>query len=124
LRTFFSKGPAIKIMGIDFSFFSKDIPRVTALMITLAAVLLAYIASENNLITFIIFGVLLIAFTIFKLDSRVPIVYAILLLLIAAVMTSLGHDDSVQKLALLSYWLLVVGIVAVLIDFYRKTKPV
>ena len=111
-------------MVIDFSFFSKDIPRVTALMITLAAVLLAYIASENNLITFIIFGVLLIAFTIFKLDSRVPIVYAILLLLIAAVMTSLGHDDSVQKLALLSYWLLVVGIVAVLIDFYRKTKPV
>jgi hypothetical protein len=112
-------------MGIAFSFLSnRDIPRVSALIITLAALLLAYIASENNLITFLIFGVLLFAFSIFKFDSRVPIVYAILLLLIAAVMTSLGQDDSVKKLALISYWLLVVGVVAVLIDFYRKTKPI
>ena len=112
-------------MGIIFPFLSnRNTPRVSAFIITLAALLLAYIASENDLITFLIFGVLLFVFSIFKFDSRVPIVYAILLLLVAAVMTFLEEDDSVKKLALVSYGLLVVGIVAVLIDFYRKTKPV
>jgi hypothetical protein len=47
-----------------------------------------------------------------------------MLLLFAAVLTSLEADDSVKKLAVISYWLLVVGIIAILIDFYRKPKSV
>jgi hypothetical protein len=113
------------MMDIAFSFLSsRDIVRVIPFIITLAGLLLAYIMSDNDLITLLIFGVLLFAFSIFKFDSRVPIVYAIILLLIAAVLTSLEADESVKKLAVISYWLLVVGIIAILIDFYRKTKPV
>lgn len=113
------------MMDIAFSFLSnRDIARVIPFIITLAMLLLAYTVSENDLITVLIFAALLFTYTIFKFDSRVPIVYAIILLLIAAVLTSLEADESVKKLAVISYWLLVVGIIAILIDFYRKTKPV
>ena len=79
---------------------------------------------QDDLITLLIFVVLLLAFSICKFDSRIPIIYAIILLIIAGVLASQKADDSAEKLALISYWLLVIGIIAVLIDFYRKTKPV
>jgi hypothetical protein len=113
------------MMDIAFSFLSnRDIPRVIPFIITLAVILLAYIMPQDDLITLLIFTVLLLTFSICKFDSRIPIIYAIILLLIAAVLTSQKADDSVKRLALISYWLLVVGIIAVLIDFYRKTKVV
>ena len=112
-------------MGIAFSFLSnRDIPRVIPFIITLAVLLLAYIMPQDDLITLLIFAVLLLAFSICKFDSRIPIIYAIILLLFAAVLTSQKADDSVKKLVLISYWLLVIGIIAILIDFYRKTKAV
>ena len=113
------------MMGITFSFLSiRDIPRVIPYIITLAALLLVCIMSQDDLITLLIFTVLLFAFTIFKFDSRIPIVYAIILLLVSAVLTFLNVDDSVKRLTLISYWLLVVGIIALLVDLYRKTKPI
>jgi hypothetical protein len=113
------------MMDITFSFLSiRDIPRVIPYIITLAALLLAYAISQDDLITLLIFTVLLFAFVIFKFDSRIPIVYAIILLVVSAVLTSLNVDDYVKSLTLISYWLLVVGIIAVLVDLYRKTKPV
>jgi undecaprenyl pyrophosphate phosphatase UppP len=112
-------------MDIALSFLpNRDIPRVIPFIITLAAILLAYIMPQDDLITLLIFAVLLLAFSICKFDSRIPIIYAIILLLIAAVLTSQKADDSVKKLALISYWLLVVGVITILIDFYRKTKSV
>jgi hypothetical protein len=113
------------MMDIAFSFLSnRDILRVIPFIITLAVILLAYIMPQDDLITLLIFAILLLAFSICKFDSRIPIMCAIILLAIAAVLTSQKADDSVKRLALISYWLLVVGIIAVLIDFYRKTKPV
>jgi len=83
------------------------------------------LSDRDDLITLLIFVVLLLlAFSICKFDSRIPIIYAIILLVIAAVLTSQKADDSAKRLALISYRLLVIGIIAVLIDFYRKTKPV
>ncbi|HXW12315.1 MAG TPA: hypothetical protein VD694_06100 [Nitrososphaeraceae archaeon] len=112
-------------MDITFSFLSnRDIPRVIPFVITLAAIILAYIIPQDDLIALLIFAVLLLAFYICKFDSRIPIIYAIILLLIAAVLTSQKADDSAKRLALISYSLLVVGVMAVLIDFYRKKKPV
>jgi undecaprenyl pyrophosphate phosphatase UppP len=111
-------------MDIAFSFLSRDIPRVIPFVITLAAILLAYIMPQDDLISLLIFAVLLLAFSICNFDSRIPIIYAIILLVITGVLTSQKADDSVKKLALISYWLLVVGIVTILIDFYRKTKSV
>jgi hypothetical protein len=113
------------MMDIAFSFLSnRDIPRVIPFIITLAVILLAYIMPQDDLVTLLIFAILLLVFSICKFDSRIPIIYAIILLLIAAVLTSQKADDSVKKLALISYWLLVIGIIAILIDFYRKIKAV
>jgi hypothetical protein len=112
-------------MDITFSFLSNtDIARVIPFIITLAVILLAYFMPQDDLITLLIFTVLLLAFCICKFDSRIPIIYAIILLVINGVLTSQKADDSAERLALVSYWLLVVGIIAVLIDFYRNTKPV
>jgi undecaprenyl pyrophosphate phosphatase UppP len=113
------------MMDFAFSFLSnKDILRVIPFIITLAALLLAYFMPQDDLKSLLILVALILAFSIRKFDSRIPIIYAIVLLLIAGVLTSQKADDSVKKLALISYWLLVVGIIAVLIDFYRKTTPV
>ena len=113
------------MMDIALPFLSsRHIPRVIPFIITLAVILLAYIMPQDDLITLLIFAVLLLAFCICKFDSRIPIIYAIILLVTAAVLTSQKADDSAKKLALISYPLLVVGVIAILVDFYRKTKPI
>lgn len=91
---------------------------------TLAVLVLAYFVPQDDLKTLLLFAFLFIAFSIYKFDSRIPIIYAILLLLIAGVLTSLNAVDSVNRLAVLSYWFLVVGIICILVDLCRKTKPV
>ena len=92
---------------------------------TLAALVLAYVVLQDDLKTLLIFVVLVVAFCFCRFDSRIPIMYAILLLLIAGVLTSQNADEgSVKTLSVLSYWLLVVGITCILVDLCRKTKPV
>ena len=111
-------------MDSTFSFLPRDIPKVIPFIIALVALLLAYSMPQNDMIALLIFALLILVFSIFNFDSRIPIFYAIIILIIAAVLTSAKVDDSVKKLALISYWLLVVGVITALIDFYRKTKHV
>ena len=95
------------------------------LIMTLAALVLAYVVLQDDLKTLLIFMALVVAFSVYRFDSRIPIMYAILLLVIAGVLTSQNaDDDSVKTLSVLSYWLLVVGITCILVDLCRKTKPV
>jgi hypothetical protein len=113
-------------VDITSSFFSNRdmLRRGIPFIMTLAALVLAYIVVQDDLKTLLIFVVLLLAFSVYRFDSRIPIMYAILLLLIAGILTSQNADDSVKRLSVLSYWLLVVGIICILVDLCRKTKPV
>lgn len=95
-----------------------------AFITSLAVFFLAYFSLQDDLKRLGLFGALIIVFYIFKFDSRIPIFYAILLLLIAALLTSQNVNDSADQLAILSYWFLVVGIVCTLIDLYRKPQTI
>ena len=102
----------------------KSIARIFPFAIPLVVVLLAYTLLQGDLEILLAFVLLIIVFSICKFDPRIPIGYAILLFVIQGLLTALNEDVSVKLLAILSYWLLVVGIVCMVIDLFRKKRPV
>jgi hypothetical protein len=101
----------------------KSFARIIPFALPLAAVLLAYTLLHEDLQMLLIFALVIVVFSICKFDPRIPIGYAILLFVIQGVLTALNEDVSVKFLAVLSYWLLVVGIVCMIIDLFRKKRP-
>jgi len=90
---------------------------------------LVFICSITIVFSFLLYLVLsrtkllIVVFSIYKFDSGIPISFAIIILVIAAFLTSQKADDLVKRLAELSYWFLIAGIACILINFYRnKTK--
>jgi len=80
---------------------------------------------QDDFKTLLTSGFLILTFSIYRFNPRIPIIYAILLLLIAGVLTSQKtSDDSVKKLAELSFWFLLVGITCIGVDLCRRTKTV
>ncbi|MHA1595163.1 MAG: hypothetical protein ACTSXX_10535, partial [Candidatus Baldrarchaeia archaeon] len=70
--------------------------------------------------TFISFIVLIPIFVIFKFDGRIPIVYALLVLTIAVIALTLYNETLANLLAIYAYWLLVVGIICLLVEFIKE----
>ena len=101
----------------------KTLKRVLPFGITLAVLALAYLLPQGDLRTLLLYAVLIPVFSIYRFDSRILIGCAIILLVIGAVLISQKADETVKRLAILSYWFLVAGIICILIDFYRK-KPI
>jgi hypothetical protein len=106
----------VKLSFLSRKLFTKVIP----IIITLAVFVLAFVLPQGDLKTLLIFSVLIIVFSIYKFNSGIPIGFAIILLVICAILTSQKADDLVKRLAELSYWFLIAGIVCILINFYRN----
>jgi hypothetical protein len=107
------------------SFLSKkSIKRIFPFVLPPVVVLITYTLLQGDLEILLPFVFLIIVFSIYKFDPRIPIGYAILLFVIQGLLTALNEDISVKFLAILSYWLLVVGIVCMVIDLFRKKRPV
>jgi hypothetical protein len=87
--------------------------------ICLAIILLGYPLPEDDYRTFLIFGLLIIVFVIYKFDFRIPIANAILLLLITAITSSFA-DYSANRFAELAYWLLAAGLIVIIINMIRS----
>ena len=102
----------------------KSFGRIFPFAVPLAAVLLAYTLLQGDLQILLIFALLIVVFSIYRFDPRIPIGYAILLFVIQGLLTAHNEDVSVKLLAILSYWLLVVGIVCMIIDLFRKKRSV
>jgi len=90
----------------------------------LVVVLLAYSLLHEDLELLLIFTSFVVVYSILKFDPRIPIGYAILLFIIQAVFTTLNNEASVKLLAVLSFWLLVAGIVGMIIDLFRKKQTI
>jgi hypothetical protein len=99
--------------------YEKSVPFI----ITLAAVLIAYALPKAEVLTLIVFVILILIFSVFRFDPRILIAYAILLLVISGALTFQKSDYSSQ-MAVLSYWLISTGVICLVIDLYRKTKTV
>jgi hypothetical protein len=99
--------------------YEKRVPFIIAFV----AVLIAYALPKAEILTLIIFVILILIFSIYRFDPRILIAYAIIFLVITGVLEFWESDYSSQ-MAVLSYWLMAAGVICLIIDFYRRTKTV
>jgi len=96
---------------------------IRPILITLAAVIIEYLFTWLDYVTLTVSVSLILIFSIFKLDARIIIAYAILLLLITGISTYLEAEPlTVEQMGVISYWLLVSGIFSIIIERYRNRK--
>ena len=110
-------------MGITLAFLSsrKTQKKMIPFVITLTVLVIWYLLPHDDLMMFVMLVVLTPLFCIYKFDSRIPIIFAILLLLIGGVLTSQQKDDAANRVVVQSYSLLIVGVVSIITELYRKT---
>jgi hypothetical protein len=90
------------------------------ILITTLLFIVYFFAQNSEFITFAVFMILIPIFAIFKYDGRIPIGYAIALLIFTALLIFIKKQNVADQLAIFSYWLLVVGTSCLLIELFRK----
>jgi len=98
--------------------------RAVPIILTLVAVLTGYALPKTDVLVSLIFALLILIFTICRFDPRILIAYAILLVAIEAVLTFQNAEQSQNQLAILSYWLIIAGVICLIIDLFRKRKTI
>lgn len=100
-----------------FKEFKVNLPDFLIAMV----IFLSYFVFKNNeLAIFISFIILIPVFVYFKFDSRISIVYAILMLILAAISLGLRNDEKLaNQLAIYAYYLLFVGVMQMIIEEVR-----
>ena len=109
---------------IEFFRILAQYEKIVPIFITLVAVLIAYALPKADILTLIIFVVLILIFSVYRFDPRILIAYAILLLVIAGALSFQKSDYSQNQIAILSYLLISTVVICFIIDLYRRTKTV
>jgi hypothetical protein len=104
-----------------------------ALLLITGIILIQYFLPRDELRTIIIYLILVPIFVIYKLDSRIPILYSILLLVLSSIIygyyfpvdyyryVEFVRLDVADRLVVTSYYLLLIGISCVVVEFFRKS---
>ena len=90
-------------------------------LIVTVAIMTSYYQNDD-LLVFLSYIVLIPIFTILRFDGRIPIGYAILLLMVAAIILALGNEELANQVAIYVYWLLVVGVVCLTVEYIREER--
>lgn len=109
------KGVSYKAIYAD-----KNILRTIPFVVVIAVVALVYFFPQDDLRTLLIFVALLIVFFIYKFDMRILVLVSLTLLVLGGILTARGLNDATSRVALISYWLLVTGVIGIVIDLFRK----
>ncbi len=88
---------------------------------TAAAILIAN-NIDNELLQFGTFIVLFLIIVIKKHDSRIPIVYALIMLLISAFILAFQTDTAANKTEIFAYYLFCVGVTVQFIEYIRNPE--
>ncbi|MHA1754914.1 MAG: hypothetical protein ACTSYR_05310 [Candidatus Odinarchaeia archaeon] len=101
--------------------------RYFMLSVILAVIfLVVYSLVGSNLIVELAFlGVFLIYLLVsayFKLDFRIPVLIAILLLLFSAVILTVNLETLANQGAIVAYYYLVVGVLGLFVDYLRENR--
>ena len=108
-----------QIITVLARFFKKRIPFI----LIAASIFISYFFfQKSEIITFMIFIILVPIFVVFKFDGRISLGYTVLLLIFVGILVFMKEQDIVDQLAIYSYWLLVVGISCLLIALFREKK--
>jgi integral membrane sensor domain MASE1 len=95
---------------------------IPCILISASLLIVYFLLQKNEVITFMIFMILIPVFAVFKYDGRIPFVYAVVLLIFVAILTYINKQNIADQIAIFSYWLLVVGTFCLLIEFFRKNR--
>ena len=85
------------------------------ILVTASILVSHLIFHSSDLLILISYIVLIPIFSILKFDGRIPIGYAILLL-------STGNENLANQVAIYAYWLLVVGVACLTIEYIREER--
>lgn len=96
--------------------------RVIPFILISACIIACIFVQKSEIITFLVFVALIPIFSIFKFDGRIPVGYAVILLIFTGILTFIKQEGFVDQLVIISYWLLVVGISSLLISWFREKK--
>lgn len=88
---------------------------------TAAAILIAY-NTDDEILQLGIFFALFLIFIIKKHDSRIPIAYALIMLLISAFLLAFETENAANQSAILAYYLLCVGVITQFIEYIRNPE--
>jgi hypothetical protein len=108
-----------QIITVLASFLKKKIPFI---LVATTIFISYFFVQKNEIITFMVFIILVPIFAVFKFDGRISLGYAVLLLILVGILVFMKEQDFVDQLVVSSYWLLVVGILCSLIALYREKK--
>ena len=97
--------------------------RIPHIMVVASILATYFMFAKSDLLTFISFILLIIPFTYFKFDGRLPIAYGLLMLVLSAIIfTFYNNTKSANQLAIYAYWLIIVGVICLIIEYIRGSR--
>ncbi len=93
------------------------------LLVLISIILSHFIFKGEDLKTFLSFLLLIPIYVYLKWDGRIPVGYALLMLITAAIVLAFMKNEALaNQLAIYAYWLLVVGVICLTIEYLREQK--
>ena len=95
-------------------------------VLVVASILISHFVFHcEDLSTFIAFMILIPIFAVLKFDGRIPVAYAIFMLILAAAVLGFYNDENLANIfAIYAYWLLVVGVICLMIEYVREQRKI
>lgn len=91
------------------------------ILVTTLIILSHLMLRSNLLLVSIVYIALIPIFITLKFDGKIPIYYAILLFMITAILLLYRNSELANQMIIYAFWLLVVGILCSMIEYFRKT---
>lgn len=97
--------------------------QIPYLLVILSILISYFIFQTINLAILLSFIILIPFFVFFKFDVRIPIIYALLMLMLSSGLIFFNKNESfANQFAIYAYWLLIVGIICTLIEFLKQLR--
>jgi hypothetical protein len=78
---------------------------------------------SSDLLTFVVFFVLMLTMIYYRLNAKIPIVYAIVLFLFAGIALSYTQNPTFANVfAIYAFWLIVIGVICLIIQYHREGR--
>lgn len=101
----------------------SDLKRDTPYILIGIVITISYLLQTQDLVTFLMFISLIPIFAYFKFDGRIPVAYAIIMLVLTVIVLAIyNNDDLANRLAIYAYYLLIVGVSCLFIEYVRERK--
>jgi hypothetical protein len=107
----------------DLTIKSLLLSQVPYILIIMSIFISYFIFHGENLATLLSFLILIPIFVFFKFDGRIPIGYALLMFALSVVaLVFYKNEGYANLLAIYTYWLLVVGIICLSVEYLIKQR--